>query len=105
MELKGSDRRALRGLGHGLKAVVTIGKDGVSPAVLEAIEAAHEGAELIKVKVLETCPLDRHEAADRVQALSSSEVVQVLGRMLLLYRRHPEHPVIALPSDPQRREK
>jgi RNA-binding protein len=100
MELKGSDRRVLRGLGHELKPCVTIGKDGVSAHVLEAIDGAHASSELIKVKVLDTCAQDRHDVAEELQQRSGSEVVQLLGRTVLLYRRDPDEPRIALPSAP-----
>lgn len=97
-ELTGKDRRALRALGNALKPVIFIGKDGVTEAVLAAVDDAHRGQELIKAKVLDTCPLDRREAAAALDAASASSVVQILGRTLLLYRRDPEHPRILLPS-------
>jgi RNA-binding protein len=100
MELKGADRHALRALGHGLKPVVQIGKDGVSERLLAAIDEQLGASELIKVRVLETCPLDRHEAAEELAEKSGAAVAQVLGRTILLFRRHPEQPRIALPSHP-----
>lgn len=103
MELKGSDRRALRALGHALKPVVTVGKDAVSEGLLSAIAAEHDHSELIKLKVLDTCPVDRREVAATLAERSGSEVAQVLGRTILLYRRHPETPKISLPSYPLRR--
>ncbi len=98
--LTGADKRALRALGNGLKATIYIGKQGVSEDILQAIVDAHEHAELIKLKVLDTCPLDRHEAAAALEERSGSQLVQVLGRTILLFRRHPKKPVISLPSSP-----
>ena len=100
MNLKGADRRVLRAMGHGLKPTVTIGKEGVSDAVLAAIDTAHASAELFKVKVLETCPQDRREVAEELEQRSDSAVVQVLGRTILLYRRNADEPRIGLPSYP-----
>ncbi len=100
MTLTGADKRALRALGNGLKATIYIGKQGISAELLQAIETAHDHAELLKLKVLDTCPLDRHEAAAALDRESGSAVVQVLGRTILLFRRHPEKPVISLPSSP-----
>jgi putative YhbY family RNA-binding protein len=100
MTLTGADKRALRALGNGLKATIYIGKQGVSEDILQAIVDAHEHAELIKLKVLDTCPLDRHEAAAALEERSGSQLVQVLGRTILLFRRHPKKPVISLPSSP-----
>ena len=100
MVLTGADRRALRALGNGLKPTVFVGKDGVSGDVLRAVIEANRTSELLKVKVLEGCPLDRHEAARELDQRSGLTVVQVLGRTILLFRRHPENPRISLPSAP-----
>jgi len=100
MQLTGADKRVLRALGNGLKPVVYVGKEAVTPAILEAIDAAHHTAELIKLKVLDTCSVPRKEVAVELQEKSASYVVQVLGRTVLLYRRDPEKPRILLPSAP-----
>ncbi len=100
MNLTGADKRALRAMGNGLKATVFVGKQGVTGEVLATLDEAHRHAELIKARVLDTCPLDRKAAAAELDARSDSTVVQVLGRTILLYRRHPEEPKIPLPSSP-----
>lgn len=100
MELTGADLRSLRALGNRLEVTVTVGKDGVSDAVLAALDEAHHGAELVKLRVLDTCPLHRKEVAAILRERSGSEMVQLLGRTVLLYRRDPEHPGISLPSMP-----
>lgn len=87
---KGKDRRALRALGHHLKPVVQIGQQGVTPAVVEATSEALDTHELIKVKVLESAPAGRFETARELAEASSSQLVQVLGRTMLLYRPLPE---------------
>jgi RNA-binding protein len=97
LTLTGKQRRHLRGLGHGLDPVVHIGKDGLSEAFVAAVDQALTDHELIKVRVLETTGLDRHEAADSLARATASEVAQVLGNTILLYRAHPEKPDIALP--------
>ena len=100
MELSGKQRRALRALGHHLDVVVQLGKDGVSEAVVQATEQALHDHELIKVKVGEASPVDRHEAADVLSEATGSEVAQVLGRTILLFRRNAEDAKIALPGLP-----
>jgi len=100
MELTGADRRALRALGNGVKPTVFVGKEGVSEAVHEAIDEAHGSAELLKLRVLDTCPLHRKDVAEVLGASGRSTVIQLLGRTILLYRRHPEEPKITLPSAP-----
>lgn len=95
--LTGKQRHHLRGLGHELKAIVQIGKDGIDDGVIAAVEQALADHELIKVKVGEGSGLDRHEAADAIAQRTGSEVAQVLGNTLLLYRANPDEPTIVLP--------
>ncbi|HEY3452374.1 MAG TPA: ribosome assembly RNA-binding protein YhbY [Myxococcales bacterium] len=100
MELNGKQRRALRALGHHLEPVVMLGKDGVSEAVINATSQALTDHELVKVKVGESSPIDRHEAAEALSVATKSTVAQVLGRTLLLFRRNEEAPKISLPGLP-----
>ena len=100
MQLTGKDRRFLRALGNPLKPTVMIGRDGPNEAVLAAIDDAHRTAELVKVRVLDTCDLHRREVAEQLDRDSRSVVVQPVGRTILLYRRHPEKPRISRPSAP-----
>jgi RNA-binding protein len=100
LPLNGKQRRALRALGHHLDPVVQLGKEGVTPALLEAVEQALDDHELIKLKVGESSPIDRHEAADEISRETGAEIAQVLGRTILLFRRHPEEPKIELPGLP-----
>lgn len=95
-KLKGKQVRFLRGLGHHLQPVVMIGREGISDRVLEATVTALDNHELIKVKVQEGCDLDRREAAAELAARVHAELVQVLGRTFLLYKKADE-PQIELP--------
>jgi RNA-binding protein len=96
--LTGKQKRFLRGLGHELKPVVTVGKGEISESLCGETAAALECHELIKVKILESCLSDRHEVAERLAEACSAEVAQVLGRTVLLYRKSRE-PKIELPKN------
>jgi RNA-binding protein len=96
--LNGKQRRHLRSLGHHLEVVIHLGKEGVSPAVTKATNDALEQHELIKVKVLETAPDDRHEMAEALATACKAELAGVLGRTALLYRRRKKDPKIRLPK-------
>jgi RNA-binding protein len=100
MELTGADKRALRALGHHLDPLVFVGREGVSEPLVNAVREAHENAELLKVRILDTCSGERREIARELETRTGSELIQVLGRTVLLFRRHPEHPRISLPSFP-----
>lgn len=85
-------RRRLRAAGHALAPVVQIGKQGGTEAVDHQIERALLDHELIKVKIGTECPETRFALAERFAALPGAKVAQILGRTLLLYKRHPKHP-------------
>ena len=97
MMLSGKQKRFLRGLGHGLKPIVTVGKGEVTAALVKEMDEALASHELVKVKILESCTLDRYEVAEELATACAAEVTQVLGRTLLLYRRG-EEPKIELPK-------
>ena len=95
--LNGKQKRFLRGLGHGLKPVIMVGKGEVNEALVKETAEAIASHELIKVKILESCLLDRFEVAEALAAACQAEVAQVLGRTLLLYKMAKE-PKIELPK-------
>jgi RNA-binding protein len=97
MTLTGKQRRHLRALGHSLRPVVQVGKDGVTEALIAAVDQALADHELIKVKVGENADLPREDAAAALAEATHSEVAQVLGNTLLLYRPDPDEPAIQLP--------
>jgi RNA-binding protein len=85
-------RKALRAAGHHLSPVVHIGKEGVSDAVVRELDAQLGVHELVKVRIGTESPEDRFEAAERLGAAAGAQIAQILGRTVLVYRRHPEKP-------------
>ena len=84
-------RSELRSQGHHLKPIVHIGAAGVTPAIVTSVEEALSSRELIKIRLLESAPADRRATADQIQAsVEHSEVVQMIGRVIVLYRPLPE---------------
>jgi RNA-binding protein len=98
MSLSGKQKRFLRAEAHGLEPVVSLGKEGLSDSLLDAVRDALTTHELIKVRVLENAPLDRKEAADALPSLVKAELAGLIGRILILYKRHPNKPKVPLPS-------
>ena len=88
--LSGKETRALRARGHHLRPAVMIGQSGVSDGVLTAVAEAFVETDLIKVKVLDTTDLDRKEFAVELAGLTGSQVAQVIGKTILLYREKKE---------------
>jgi RNA-binding protein len=95
-------RRKLRAAGHHLSAIVQVGKEGVTDAVLRQLSEALDHHELVKLKVGTESPEDRFEVAEALAERAGAQVVQILGRTVLVYRKHPEHPQFE-PAPPARR--
>jgi RNA-binding protein len=85
-------RKALRAAGHHLSPVVQVGKVGVTEPVIAQLDAQLATHELVKVRIGTESPEDRFEAAERLGAAAGAQVAQILGRTVLVYRRHPEKP-------------
>jgi RNA-binding protein len=92
-------RAHLKALAHPLKPILQIGKDGVTDAVARTIEDAFHTRELLKVKVLESAPAGAREVGESLaDGIAGVELVQVIGRTIVLYRTHPEQPQVRLPD-------
>lgn len=98
MNLTGKQRRFLRAQGHALKPLVWIGKQGIADNVLAQLDSALTSRELVKVKLLESGPLSTGECAAELAQATGAAVAQTLGHTILLYRPHPERPVLQWPA-------
>ena len=96
--LTGKQKRHLRALGHKLKPLIQIGKKEIEQALISEANAALDHHELIKVKLLESCLLDKHESSEILAKACGAEIAQILGKTFLLYRP-AETPVILLPGN------
>jgi len=96
--LTSKQKQYLKGLAHPLSPLVQIGKEGITDALSEAVDAALAHHELIKVRVRETSPLERSECGEALAGALRASVVQEIGRVVVLYRRHAEKPKIVLPK-------
>jgi RNA-binding protein len=91
-------RAYLKSLAHPLKPVHQVGKEGVTDRSVAAVRDAFNTRELLKVKVQDSAPLGVRETAGELAArLGDAQIVQVIGRTLVLYRRDPDDPEIELP--------
>ena len=95
--LTGKQKRYLRGLGHGIKPVIMVGKGEISAALIRETDEALNAHELIKVKILESCLSDRELVAKELADACTADIAQILGRTFLLYRCAKE-PKIELPQ-------
>ena len=98
--LRGFQRKFLRGLAHALTPIVHVGKEGISDAVVAAVEHALLDHELIKVRLHR--PDDKKAMAAALATRSAAHLCGLVGHVAILYREHPEAPQIAVPRSPGR---
>lgn len=79
-------RSYLKGLAMKMDSVCQIGKASVTPEGIRGIDEALEARELIKISVLKNCLDDPREIAEVLAERTRSQVVQVIGKKIVLYR-------------------
>lgn len=95
--LTGKQKSFLRSMGMKLEPVVMVGKEGVTPMVVESAREAIKKRELIKVRVLQNAAEEPEEAITMLAERSDANLVQIIGRNGLLFKRNFEKPKIELP--------
>ncbi len=97
MELTGKQKRHLRGLGHELHPLVTIGEKGLSESVLAELDLTLEHHELIKVKVSAGNRDEKKVLIAEMIDKSRATLVQTIGHIALLYRKSKD-PKLQIPK-------
>ncbi len=97
MALTNKQRAYLSSQANGMTAIMQIGKSSLTPEIVAAVDEAIEARELIKIHVLKNCFDDPRAIAQTLAERTHSEVVRVIGKMIILYRP-AKKPKIALPK-------
>ena len=79
-------RAYLKSLAMTMEPIFQVGKSSMTPGLTQAISEALEGRELIKISVLKNCADDPRELAEIIAERTRSEIVQVIGKKIVLYR-------------------
>ena len=79
-------RAYLKGLAMTMDPIFQIGKSSISPELVSALAEALEARELIKISVLQNCADDPRELAEIIGERTKSQVVQVIGKKIVLYK-------------------
>ena len=89
--MTGKERAAFRAKANSLEPLFQVGKGGMSDALVKQTDDALRARELIKLKVLlDSSPVTPREVADELSEKTDSEVIQVIGGVIVLYRENPE---------------
>ena len=83
-------RAYLKGLAMKMDAIIQLGKGGLTPENTKAVDEALAARELIKISVLQNCMDDPNELAQVVAERTRSQVVQVIGKKIVLYKEGKE---------------
>ena len=78
--------------------ILQIGKSSVTPELISAVDEALEARELIKMHILKNCFDDPKEIAHVLAERTGSQVVQVIGKKIVLYKPDKKNPKIELPK-------
>jgi len=91
--LNSRQQRFLRSLAHHLPVKATVGKEGITDQVLNSLNEVIDANELVKIKLQENFPHDRKEGGKLLATETGTALVQVIGRMVILYRGNDDLPI------------
>ena len=92
-------RSYLKGLAMTIDPIFQLGKSSLTPENTKAIAEALEARELIKINVLQNCADNPNEIAQIISERTHSQVVQVIGKKIVLYKESKNKKKIELPPD------
>jgi RNA-binding protein len=95
--LTGKQKRFLRSQAHHLDPIFQVGKGGVGENMIKQITEALEARELIKVSILQNSEEDRDTVAEQLVEGTHAELVQIIGKTIVLYKESREKKKIILP--------
>lgn len=85
------NKKTLRKLSMSYRPLFQIGKDGLSYNMIKSLNDSLEAHELVKCSLLKTSPIDVREAAIECSSQTHSEIIHIVGRTFVLYRRSKEN--------------
>lgn len=95
--LTGKQKRYLRSKAHHLTPIFQVGKGGVNDNMIQQISEALEVRELMKISILQNCEEDKDVVAQQLAEGSEAELVQLIGKTVVLYKESKENKQIVLP--------
>jgi RNA-binding protein len=96
--LTGKQKRYLRAEAHHLDPIFQVGKGGLNDHMIKSIGEALEVRELLKVSILTNNTDDKHEVARELADGTGAELVQLIGKTVILYKQSTDNKKIELPK-------
>ncbi len=95
--LSGKQKRYLRGMASLLNPVAIIGKEGFTPEIIKEIRTGLKANELVKIKIGKNSPDDKLEIKELIEANFTAEIVQIIGRNIVLFKSKGKETKFKLP--------
>lgn len=95
--LTGKQKRFLRSQAHHLDPIFQVGKGGINDHMLKSIAEALEVRELLKVSILTNNDDDKNAVAEELAEGTGAELVQLIGKTVVLYKESKDNKKITLP--------
>ncbi|EAA0094379.1 ribosome assembly RNA-binding protein YhbY [Listeria innocua] len=95
--LTATQKRFLRKEAHTFQPIFQVGKGSVSPNLIIQVKEALEARELIKISILQNCEEDKQTVAEKISTRAGADIVQVIGRTIILYKQSVNKQQIKLP--------
>ncbi len=94
--LTSGEKKTLKSLANTLETKYQLGKSGITDTSVDMFDKALTAHELVKIDVMKNVTTEIMELALDLSSKLKAEVVNVIGRTILLYRRNPKNPKIKL---------
>ncbi|QQK75794.1 ribosome assembly RNA-binding protein YhbY [Salicibibacter cibarius] len=94
MKLTNKQQKYLRTEAQALKPIFQVGKNGVNPNLVTQVRDALEARELVKITILQNCPEDKKQVAQKLSERSESTLVQVIGFTIILFKPAKENSML-----------
>lgn len=98
MEITSKQRAYLKSLANGIDPIFQVGKASLTPEFTASVNDAFNTRELLKIAVLKNCADDPKELAQIIAERTHSNVVQVIGKKIILYKPDKKDPKIVIPK-------
>lgn len=92
------ERAYLKSLASTMEPIFQIGKSSLTSEITEAVSESFNNRELVKISVLKNCIDDPKEIANVLAERTQSQVVQVIGKKIVLYKESKEKKKTKLPK-------
>ena len=90
-ELKGSQKKYLRGLAHNLNPAAFIGQKGITQTLIKEIDQALDANELIKIKFNDYKEKELKNAlTQEIAKVTQAHIAGMVGHVVVLYRQHTD---------------